>query len=439
MEPEVRYCTTADGIRIAYTSTGAGPPIVSCAEPIASHVQLEWSHSLISRLLAETARHNTLIRFDLRGSGLADRVLPQTLEEWVQDLETVVQTMGFREFALLGTQTATPAVITFASRHPEQVSRLVLIDGFGRLGDFLSTPTMRALVSAARIDWVLATEATGSPSFGVGSEESRAHGAYVRSCIDPEYLTEINEFAGTWDVTELARSIKAPTLVIKHADVHYVTMEMVKDLAARIPNAQLAVVEGGWADDPEGLARRITDFINAGVVQATPPPELPSGMTAILFADIADSTGLTERMGDTAFRAKARELDGVLRALIRNGGGTPIEGKLLGDGVLAVFTSARQAIEAALLCERSGADAGLPLHLGLHAGDVIREEGNVYGGAVNIASRISGLSAPGEVLISRTVADLARTSAGVEFEDRGEHALKGVAEPVRVFAVHGRE
>jgi adenylate cyclase len=81
----------------------------------------------------------------------------------------------------------------------------------------------------------------------------------------------------------------------------------------------------------------------------------------------------------------------------------------------------------------------MPLHLGLHAGDVIREENNVYGGAVNIAARISGLSAPGEVLVSQTVRDLARTSAGVSFEDRGEQALKGVGEPVRVWAVAGGE
>jgi adenylate cyclase len=74
-------------------------------------------------------------------------------------------------------------------------------------------------------------------------------------------------------------------------------------------------------------------------------------------------------------------------------------------------------------------------HPGLHAGDVIREENNVYGGAVNIASRTSGLSAPGEVLVSETVRSLARTSAGVRFEERGEQALKGAGEPVRVWAV----
>ena len=82
-----------------------------------------------------------------------------------------------------------------------------------------------------------------------------------------------------------------------------------------------------------------------------------------------------------------------------------------------------------------GDDAALPLHLGLHAGDVIREDNNVYGGAVNIASRISGLAASGKVLVSETVRSLARTSAGVAFEDRGDQRLKGVSDAVGVWAV----
>jgi len=91
-----------------------------------------------------------------------------------------------------------------------------------------------------------------------------------------------------------------------------------------------------------------------------------------------------------------------------------------------------------------GDDAGLPLHLGIHAGAVTREKDpdgrdNVYGGAVNIAARISGLSEPGEVLVSETVRSLARTSAGVRFEDRGEQSLKGVGEAVRVWVVREGE
>src|SRR5439155_10359910 len=146
-------------------------------------------------------------------------------------------------------------------------------------------------------------------------------------------------------------------------------------------------------------------------------------------------TALTQRLGDAAFRAKARDLAGAMRTIIRENGGTAIEGKLLGDGVLAGFTGARKSIEAALACGTAGSHAELPLHLGLHAGDVSHEENNIYGGAVNIASRISGLSAPGEVLVSETVRSLARTSAGVRFEDRGDQRLKGVSDAVRVWAV----
>src|SRR5437667_8475203 len=170
-----------------------------------------------------------------------------------------------------------------------------------------------------------------------------------------------------------------------------------------------------------------------------PPPCIRRLPYWLPLTDIADSTALTERLGDAGFRERARDLDAALRTVIREHAGTPIEGKLLGDGVLAVFTSARQAIEAALACATSGDVAGLPLHLGLHAGDVIREDNNVYGGAVNIASRISGLSAPGEVLVSDIVRVLARTSAGVNFEDRGERELKGVGEPVRVWVVREAE
>jgi class 3 adenylate cyclase len=181
--------------------------------------------------------------------------------------------------------------------------------------------------------------------------------------------------------------------------------------------------------------RIIEPFLIQGDEHRPTASALPDGTAIILFADIVDSTGLTERMGDAAFRERARALDATLREIIGTAGGTAIDGKLLGDGVLATFPAAVQAIDAALRCGAVGDDGGLPLHLGIHAGDVIREENNVFGGAVNIASRISGLSAPGEVLVSDVVRALARTSAAVTFDDRGEHALKGVGEPQRVYAV----
>jgi class 3 adenylate cyclase len=161
----------------------------------------------------------------------------------------------------------------------------------------------------------------------------------------------------------------------------------------------------------------------------------PSGTAIILFADIANSTALTERLGDSAFRDKARSLDEALRTAIASASGTAIEGKLLGDGVLAVFGAAREAISCSQACHAAGSEVGLALHVGIHAGDVIREDNNVFGGAVNIAARVADASEAGETLVSQTIRDLARTSASVVFEDRGEHALKGIDEPQRLFAV----
>ncbi len=193
----------------------------------------------------------------------------------------------------------------------------------------------------------------------------------------------------------------------------------------------------------EAVVHAIRDFLGDEAMTSPLPGKL-SATAVILFTDIADSTALTERLGDATFREQARELGASLRQIIRECGGQPVEGPTLGDGVLAVFASAREAIKAALRCGEEGARAGLPLHLGLHAGDVMREKDpdgrdNIYGGAVNIASRISGLSVPGKVLASDIVRGLARTSAGVTFEDRGEHLLKGVGDPTRVYEVKWRD
>src|SRR5438093_7784869 len=97
MEPEIRYCTTTDGLRIAYTVTGVGRPVVFCWDPIASHVLFEWSHPLIKVLLGELARSNTVIRFDPRCCGLSDRVLPQRalgpswIPSWAWSITSVIR------------------------------------------------------------------------------------------------------------------------------------------------------------------------------------------------------------------------------------------------------------------------------------------------------------------------------------------------------------
>jgi len=301
-------------------------------------------------------------------------------------------------------------------------------------------------------DWEFVSEGIQRIVLGWNDNDaSRSAAALIRESVDYETFREFWRDIAKWDATEFLPKITAPTLLFhtnKLRPGNPFDPEQARKLAPYLRDVRSVMVKGATeAERNMETILAIGQFLGAppaaisqftGASTPTRPaaaPPVPSGTAIILFADIADSTALTEHLGDAAFREKARDLDSALRAVIGEHSGTAIEGKFLGDGVLAVFTSARQAIEAAIACGKAGDDAGLPLHMGLHAGDVIRENNNVYGGAVNIASRIAGLSAAGEVLVSATVRSLARTSAGVGFEDRGEQSLKGVGEPVRVWAV----
>lgn len=195
------------------------------------------------------------------------------------------------------------------------------------------------------------------------------------------------------------------------------------------------VWEVAWKPAGAPLAADTPRVTDAPREPRAAPADREPDTVVILIVDIVDSVPHTERLGDAAFRERARELDGLLRTHVRQHRGATVDGKLVGDGVLAIFPSARSAIACAMQCGALSASVELELHLGIHAGDVIRDAGNIYGGAVNIASRISAATKAGEILVSDTVRGLARTSAGVSFEDRGEYILKGIEEPMRLYTV----
>jgi class 3 adenylate cyclase/DNA-binding CsgD family transcriptional regulator/pimeloyl-ACP methyl ester carboxylesterase len=437
MEPRIQYARTSDGLNIAFMSLGQGRPYVNVELPVA-HFQLEWNDPGSRPAFEFAARFRTVLKYDHRGFGLSDRdVHDFSVEVLIRDLEAVARAADLAPFQLHADGMAVPVAIAYAARHPDLVTHLVLADG-GARGVDLVNDQLAAVADLAEKDWMLVSESLQQARFGWSSPAwVRTEAARMREAVNPPTFASFIRHVKFWDVTDLLSAISMPTLVVQNNDPYF-GVDRARQMAAAIPRSQLAVF-GRF--DPEDLKmgwlqpdrRTISRFLTTPD-DARPIPT-PSGTSIILFADIADSTALTERLGDAAFRAKARELDGALRTVIREHTGTPIEGKLLGDGVLAVFISGREAIEAALASAGSGEDAGLPLHIGLHAGDVIREEGNVYGGAVNVASRISGLAAPGEVLVSDTVRGLARTSAGVAFEDRGDQRLKGISDTVRVWAV----
>ena len=440
MEQQIRFCTTSDGVTIAYAVLGEGPPLVY-VNGWPGHIGLEWEKPVSRQFLEKLAIGVTLVRYDMRGSGLSDRDVSElSFEGCVSDLEAVVEHLGLDRFALLGLGfLAGPIAITYAASHEEQVTNLILSSAYFD-GSELATPEVgqKAVEEVSKHGFPFAIEKMETHELEARRDTARilregaplaVQGAVARAMLSV-------------DTSHLVERLSMPALVMHGRNDPIVPFALGRALAARLPNASFVPFEeltaAPWTQQ-ELLTAEIRRFLGVKEKPLEEPAALAPGTAIILFLDIADSTALTTKLGDAAYREKERELDIALRAAITEAGGTPVEGKVLGDGVMAVFTSARQAINAAVRCRDLGNEAGLPLHLGIHAGDVVREGNYVHGGAVQLAARVQSVAAPGEILVSATVRDLGRTSAGVAFEDRGEHELKGIVEPQRLFAVRRRD
>jgi len=443
MEPRIQYAKTSDGVSIAYCVMGEGTHLV-----YASNIwgDLQWYlHDEASRRGVDALVGSgwKVVRYDGRGSGSSQRdVTDFSLNARVRDLKAVVDHVGVQRFVLCGYGQGGPPAIAYSSEYPERVSHLALVNSFACGSAYYDKiPAMRALInlrSMAAEQWEFFTITFASAATGFkDATRAKATAQLFRKSMSAQAFLSYVEASRQIDVSELLPRLRVTTLVVADSS-GFDTEDLSQHLASSIPDACFV--------STDAYTEELHAFVLGSGMErrAAPLRQSPSHTAIILFADIVDSTALTERLGDAAFREKARELDAALRKAISANGGTAIEGKLLGDGVLAIFGAAREAIACAQACHRlagsgvggPGSDAeALLLHIGIHAGDVIREAGNVYGGAVNIAARVAGEAAAGETLVSGTVRDLARTSAGVSFEDRGERALKGVGEPVRVWAV----
>jgi pimeloyl-ACP methyl ester carboxylesterase len=446
MEPQIRYARRADGARTAYSVIGRGPVMVY-PPGFTSHLEWNLSERVVPKFRDTLAERRTLIYYDRHGCGLSDRRRTDfTPEDDMLDLDAVIEANGAAEVDMLGMSFGGLVAVRYAAEHPERVRRLILWGTSGTADPSTYPPVlqekMKAMADLRRSDLELGVRTLANQMFpsGVDPETFRALVNAYREATTEDMREQLESVR--FDNRSYLPRVVAPTLVMHRRGDQVVPFAAGQYLARKLPNARFVPLEGDEHlpafGDVDAALQPILEFLAEDDVPAAPVASTqrspsPTGTAVILFTDIADSTALTERIGDAAFRTGSRTLDEGVRAAMRDAGGTPVDGKVLGDGVMGVFTSAAQAIAAARMCLELGNE--LPMHIGLHAGDVIREENNVYGGAVNIASRICGLCAPGEILVSATIRELARTSAGVTFEDRGQHALKGIEDPVRVFAV----
>jgi DNA-binding winged helix-turn-helix (wHTH) protein/pimeloyl-ACP methyl ester carboxylesterase len=244
---EIRYCTTSDGVRLAYATTGHGPPLVKASNWL-THLDFEWGSPIWRHWYTALSRHHRLVRYDERGNGMSQRdVADVNFDTWVRDLETVVDAAGLDQFPLLGISRGGPIAIAYAVKHPERVTQLVLYGAFAAGLNHVGTPQQRearhALMSLMRLGWGL-----NNPAFcrtftcRFIPEATPEHEQWLdelqRVSTSPENAARLMERDDDIDVRSLLPQVKTPTLVIHCDRDAAVPADKGRLLAAEIPGAR---------------------------------------------------------------------------------------------------------------------------------------------------------------------------------------------------------
>ncbi len=448
MEPHIQYAKTSDGVSIAFWTLGEGEPMVYMPSIPFTHVQLEWQYPGRRGWYERLAQHRKLVRYDTRGSGLSERnVTGYSIDTLVLDLEAVVDRLRLDKFALFGVIHSGPVAIAYAARHPERVSHLILWCAWVRSSDWSRSSQMRALRSALQVDWETYTETMARVTFGWSEGElAQRYAEFMREGITQEAyqvaLGAIREF----DVTALLPQVTVPTLVLHRRQVSWLEVDVARRLAAGMPTARLALLEGTTPapnlGDTEAVASAIDEFLSEGEEAAAAPGLAADDVHTILFTDVEGSTALTQRLGDEKARALLRQHERIVREALKAHGGSEV--KTMGDGFMASFSSATKALECTIAIQRAfaehneSAEEPIKVRIGLNAGEPIAEDEDLFGTAVNLAARIAAKAEGGEILTSDTVRGLV---AGKKFlfADRGDTALRGFEDPVRLYEVSWRD
>lgn len=183
-----------------------------------------------------------------------------------------------------------------------------------------------------------------------------------------------------------------------------------------------------WAGDSDAVVDEVEDFVTG----ARPTYETDRVLATVLFTDIVKSTERTAELGDRRWRGVADEYEAIVRHELERFRGRYVN--TTGDGTLATFDGPARAIRCAAAIGSAARGLGIEVRAGLHTGEIELRGDDVTGIAVNIGARVADLASASEVLVSRTVVDLVAGS-GIEFEDRGDHELKGVPGTRQLFSV----
>jgi class 3 adenylate cyclase len=271
-------------------------------------------------------------------------------------------------------------------------------------------------------------------------ESAQRFARFIRQANSQEGVRALLGASQEFDASQYLEQVKSKTLVLQRRDISWMKLEVGRRLAAQIPDARLAVLEGDsiapYLGDVDSVVAVIFDFL--GEARPQPRTAISGSLRTLLFTDIEGHTSIMRRLGDEKGREMLRAHERITREALRQHGGSEI--RTMGDGFLASFTSTQRAIQCAVALQRAFreysalGDIELRVRVGLNAGEPIVEGQELYGAAVIMAERCAAQARGGEILVTDVVRQLA-SGTSLKFTDRGLFELSGFEEPVRLHEV----
>jgi pimeloyl-ACP methyl ester carboxylesterase len=417
--PDIRYCTAHDGVRIAYSVAGEGPPIVRAAAWM-SHLQFDKESPVWRQWTDGLSAQNQFVRYDDRGHGLSDRETEDlSLDILVADLEHVVDSAKLERFALLGISHGCAVSIAYAARHPDRVSHLVLCGGYsrgwqmrGETDDIALHSAMKALIGRG---W-----GSDNPAFrhlfaallvpGATQRQLDTLIDHQRRAASQASAARFYETFGNIDVSALLDQVEAPTLVFHARDDQAVPHECGQIIADAIPGARLVTLETGnhMLLDGEPAFVRAIDELRAFVgkeAPATPSNGTDRSQVAVLAINIVNPLHAFASMDPELV---LRQIDPLLEStfeIVEQAGG--VIGTSAEAGIIVIFdrhngkqNHAIAACRAALAIKSRlelQSEGTVRVSIGLDAGEVIirrrqrvaSRQVEVNGVAVRTAARLA--------------------------------------------------
>jgi class 3 adenylate cyclase len=429
---DIQYARSG-GVSIAYQVVGEGEVDLVYVPDYVSNLVYGWEIPHWREFYENLAQRFRLILFDKRGTGLSDLGghFP-ALETRMDDVRAVLDAAGSASAVLFGSHDGCSMAALYAATYPERTRALVLFHPVAH-DPAGSTDEAQADLARLRDNWGTQEFSDemlrdSAPSLYEEPLERESFANWLRVGASPSVAYALNRAWFETDLREILPAVRVPTLVLYRRSL---AERFALDVAGRIPGAQSLRVSGEDYGEVF-LSREIPEEIERFVAGERMPEIHDTVLATVLFTDIVGSTERAAELGDRAWRELLERHHTLVRRELTRFRGD--EKDTAGDGFFATFDGPARGIRCAQTIVDQVGVLGLEVRAGVHTGECEVHEGKVAGLAVVIGARVAALARGGEVLVSQTVKDLV-AGAGVDFEQRGEHELKGVPGSWRLYSV----